>query len=142
MIRKVLVAIDGSDASRRAARFASELAASTGARVLLLTVLEQPQMIPLGPLDSVGIVRTESNEDVDRVKRMLDELASQYPTGQAEERVEIGSPSEVILRQATSEAVDLIVIGRRGHGALERLMLGSVSERVIRHAAVPVTVVS
>lgn len=50
-------------------------------------------------------------------------------------------PSEVIVRDATTHASDLIVMGARGLGMVKRLLLGSVSESVLRHAACPVLIV-
>jgi nucleotide-binding universal stress UspA family protein len=51
----------------------------------------------------------------------------------------VGPPAETLVR--LSAEVDLIVVGARGLGALKRLLLGSVSERVLRHAACPVLIV-
>ncbi len=54
----------------------------------------------------------------------------------------VGEPVEAILETAAAEHVDLIVIGRRGLGRLEGMLVGSVSERVARHATVPVFLAS
>jgi nucleotide-binding universal stress UspA family protein len=53
-----------------------------------------------------------------------------------------GDPAESIIQTAESEKADLIVMGRRGRGKLQGLLMGSVSERVARHAQVPVLLAS
>lgn len=56
-------------------------------------------------------------------------------------RTEVGHPAKVLVRVAREEAFDLIVLGRRGLTPVQRWMLGSVSERVLRYAHCPVMVV-
>jgi nucleotide-binding universal stress UspA family protein len=55
--------------------------------------------------------------------------------------VHVGRPDQVIVERAAERGADLIVMGSQGRGGLERLLLGSVSERVIGQAACPVMVV-
>jgi nucleotide-binding universal stress UspA family protein len=55
--------------------------------------------------------------------------------------IEVGHPAEHLVAMAEREGVDLIVMGRRGRTATARWLLGSVSERVLRYAHCPVTVV-
>ncbi len=56
-------------------------------------------------------------------------------------RIQVGHPAEVLVRVAREEGFDLIVLGRRGLTPVQRWMLGSVSERVLRYAHCPVLVV-
>ncbi len=141
MISRILVAVDGSDGSRKAAGFAVELARSANARLLLLTVLQQPWVLPLAPLDSVVIGPKEDQERVVAAKKQLDEFAAALPAEQAEKHVEVGEPADVIVEQAEKLNADMIVMGARGHSAVARWLLGSVSDRVVQHARTPVTVV-
>ncbi|HEX8821262.1 MAG TPA: universal stress protein [Archangium sp.] len=142
MIKHILVAIDGSESSRKAARFAHDLAQQTGSRITLLFVLEPPRMLALGFLDSELISGAQrSPEELDAVKRMLDEVAADLPKAQVEKVVEIGRPADTIVEQADKLGVDHLVIGARGLNPGGKWLLGSVSDRVVQHAGRPVTVV-
>ncbi len=142
MIKHILVAIDGSDSSRKAARFAHDLAQQTNARITLLFVLEPPRMIALGFLDSELISGSQrSPEELEAVRRLLDEVASDLPKAQVDKLVEIGRPADTIVAQADALGADHLVIGARGLNPGGKWLLGSVSDRVVQHAGRPVTVV-
>jgi nucleotide-binding universal stress UspA family protein len=142
VIKHILVAIDGSDSSRKAARFAHDLAQQTNARISLLFVLEPPRMLAFGFLDSELISGSQrSPEELEAVRRMLDEVAADLPKAQVEKIVEIGRPADTIVAQADALGADHIVIGARGLNPGGKWLLGSVSDRVVQHAGRPVTVV-
>jgi nucleotide-binding universal stress UspA family protein len=142
VIKHILVAIDGSDSSRKAARFAHDLAQQTNARISLLFVLEPPRMIALGFLDSELISGSQrSPEELEAVRRLLDEVAADLPKAQVDKVVEIGRPADTIVAQADALGADHIVIGARGLNPGGKWLLGSVSDRVVQHAGRPVTVV-
>lgn len=142
VIGHILVAIDGSEHSRRAARFAHDLAQQLNARITLLFVLEPPRMLPIGFLDSAAIRPPHvDDKELDTVQRLLGQVAADLPKAQVEKLVEIGHPADTIVSMAQKLGVDLIVVGARGLGPGGKWLLGSVSDRVIQHAARPVTVV-
>ena len=93
MIKHILVAIDGSEPSRKAARFAHDLAQQLQARITLLFVLEPPRVLPLGFLDSELISPSKrSDEEVQAVRRLLDEVAAALPQAQVEADSSTSSP--------------------------------------------------
>jgi nucleotide-binding universal stress UspA family protein len=142
MIRHILAGFDGSESSRKAARFAHDLAEQTGAKVTLLYVLEPPRFLPIGPLD--GFIATGTmpgKEEIDQVHQMLQKVAADLPKAQVEEMVQVGRPDHVIVEQAKALGVDLIVVGARGLSAGGRFLVGSISDRVVHEAGIPVTVV-
>ncbi len=142
MISHILVAIDGSDSSRKAARFAHDLAQQTKARITLLFVLEPPRMLALGFLDSELITGGQrSPEELAAVQRLLDEVAADLPQAQVTKVVEMGRPADTIVAQAEALGADHIVIGARGLNPGSKWLMGSVSDRVVQHAGRPVTVV-
>lgn len=142
MLKHILVAVDGSQSARKAAKFAHDLASLTKAKLTLLFVLDSPTMLPLAPFDSVGIVgRPPGPEELEAANAMLAEVARDLPSAQVEKRVEIGNPAQVIVEQAEKTGADHLVLGARGLGAAGRWLLGSVSDRVLHHAKIPVTVV-
>ncbi len=142
MIKHILVAIDGSDSSRKAARFAHDLAQQTNSRITLLFVLEPPRMLAVGFMDAEIISGPQRTpEQMEAVRRMLDEVAADLPKAQVEKVVEIGRPADTIVAQAEALGADHIVIGARGLNPGGKWLLGSVSDRVVQHAGRPVTVV-
>lgn len=142
VIQHILVAIDGSDTSRKAARFGHDLAQQTRARVTLLFVLEPPRVVPFGFMDAELVSGGQrSPEELAAVRRMLDELAADLPASQVEKVVEIGRPADTIVSMADKLGADHIVVGARGLSPGGRWLLGSVSDRVLQQAGRPVTVV-
>jgi nucleotide-binding universal stress UspA family protein len=142
VIQHILVAIDGSDTSRKAARFAHDLAQQTGSRITLLFVLEPPRMLPIGFMDSEIITGAQrSPEELEAVRRLLDEVAADLPKAQVDKLVEIGRPADTIVALADKLGADHIVVGARGLNPGGKWLLGSVSDRIVQHAGRPVTVV-
>jgi nucleotide-binding universal stress UspA family protein len=139
MIQEILVAVDGSDGSKRAARFVRELASALNARVTLLHVIEPPTNLPL---EAYGLTRTQVYEgQLQSAADVLGALAAEMPAGMVDQLIESGSPAETICAQAEERNVDLVVLGSRGMGAVGRWLLGSVSDRVVHLSRRPVTVV-
>jgi nucleotide-binding universal stress UspA family protein len=135
MIRKILVGFDGSKSARHALTFARDMAAQTGAKITLLSVLEPPMAVD-------GYVNlAQQPAALETVQKVLDEATTGLPAGLVDKRVEVGGVAEVLCEQARQLEVDLIVVGARGLSAGGRWLLGSVSDRVVHHAGRPVTVI-
>ncbi|MFL5344858.1 MAG: universal stress protein [Hyalangium sp.] len=142
MIGHILVAIDGSEHSRRAARFAHDLAQQTRARITLLYVLEPPRVLPIAFMESAAFTSPHTDpKDMENVQRLLEQVAADLPKAQVEKQVELGPPADTIVAVSQRLAVDLIVVGSRGLSLGGKWLLGSVSDRVVQHAGRPVTVV-
>jgi nucleotide-binding universal stress UspA family protein len=140
MFERILVPTDGSEHALRAVRLAGRLAKEQGATLFLLTVTSIPQSLVMatGLGDSViqEYVDESSGETLGPALAALKELGVD-----AEVRIEMGSAAEVIIDEAADLAVDLVVMGKRGLGGLKGLLVGSVSNRVAHHLAVPVMLV-
>ena len=127
----VLVPTDGSDHATAAVRTGAAVADRHGATLHLLAVLED------GLLGSIG-------SDDDRERQARDLLADAESTaidagaGDVVTAVESGSVPEEIVASADDAAIDLVVMGTHGRTGLDQRLLGSISERVIRTAPVPV----
>lgn len=142
MVRKILVAVDGSKPSVEAAHFAMDLATQTQAELTFLFVIETPQVIPVGPLSGyVTTSQARSEEDVKKAEAIVEHIAKERPGLKVATRVELGEPVETICEVAKNVGSDLIVVGARGHNAAQRFLMGSVSDRVVHHAPCPVMVV-
>jgi nucleotide-binding universal stress UspA family protein len=140
-IRQILCPIDFSDFSRRALNHATAIAPWYGATVTLLNVQSSPAMAMAAPEMLPVMVLTAETRAVllaAMTRFAQDEAVSTVPY-----RCEIreGAPANEILASAHEIPSDLIVMGTHGRSGFERLVLGSVAEKVLRKAACPVLTV-
>lgn len=140
MFDAILVPTDGSAIALRAAERAAEFAERFDAELHLLTVAD-PQaaagVFSAGGVDREFVDRLEAQarDIVESVERTLEGLDA------VETAVLTGYPPEQILDYADGHGIDLVVMGTRGRTGLGRYVLGSVTERVLRNADVPVLTV-
>ena len=134
---RILLAIDGSEQSYEAARALAHLAAPE--RLIVLHALDVPKpaypmMVPEAAQDLYRIVEGDMREEGER---LLSRAASILPegVGPVENRLEIGTPAEVIVSSAERERIDLVVMGARGLSPTKEIVFGSVSHRVATHAS-------
>ncbi len=140
MIQRVLAAVDGSDPSLKAVRMAAEVARRFGSKLTLIHVV--PRL--LLPPDVYGLtIATVEKEHRAYAEGVLDGAltAIEGPDLEASTRVLFGPPAECIAEEATAPDVGLVVVGSRGHGAVARMFLGSVSDRLVHICSKPVLVV-
>lgn len=145
MFSKILVPFDGSTGAEEALSKACELARLTGGQILILTVYRHQAMLEA----SLSMVRVEEPANLDDVLRghatEVAEHAKALATDARVERVrafvKAGQPARTIIEFARDRGADLIVIGSRGLGSVERYLLGSVSHKVTGLAQCPVLVV-
>jgi nucleotide-binding universal stress UspA family protein len=138
----LLVPIDFSAGTEKVLAAAHRLAVATGATLRLLHVAPpDPDFVPYdaGP----ALVRKHVAHTLRAEHRRLHELAVQFSKDgvQTTARMVMGPFIETIVEQAKQSSADMIVLGSHGHGALFRIVLGSVSEGVVRQADCPVLVV-
>ncbi|MEY7848793.1 universal stress protein [Natrarchaeobius sp. A-rgal3] len=136
----ILVPTDGSPEVERALEYAFELAETHDATIRAIYVVNAAGYGGL-PMETAweGIsdaLRAEGRAAVDRVEDLAPEGV------RVETAVLEGSPSRVIIDEATPDVCDLVVMGTHGRGGIDRLLLGSVTERVVRSACVPVLTVN
>lgn len=129
-----MLATEFGPASRAATDEAIALAAQLGARLLVTSVVDPGAADGDGRrVDQVRAGREAGAQEIVREARARGTEATFL--------VWEGDPGEVILNAAAAEDVDLIVVGSRGRGPVGRLLLGSVSDHIVRHADRPVVVV-
>lgn len=138
-MKTILVAVDGSEPSLKALQLAGEIASSTGAELLLAHATE-----PLVYVTEAYFVPTAEVERAERER-------SQKILGEAAERAKKagwkartlslrGPPAESIADAAAEHGADLVVVGSRGLGAVARVLLGSVADRLVHVSKKPVLV--
>jgi len=141
-LRRILAAVDFSSPSKNAARHAHELAATTGARLELFHVLPDLEVpLPMNPA-GLGASTTVVEELEPAAQSALSTLADELGGGvEISTEVWHGPAAATILNRAVETDADLIVLATLGHTGLDRLLLGSVAERVARLSECPVLVV-
>lgn len=141
-IRTVVVGIDGSEASKRAAAHGVAIARHWGATVKLVTVVRPPEGwwgiggAPPSP-EALATALVEGRQQVlAEAENELDLEGLEYQSVE-----ELGDPVARILAVCEANDADLLVIGRRGAGFAERMLLGSTADRLTHLAECPVMVV-
>jgi nucleotide-binding universal stress UspA family protein len=138
----IVAAVDGSEQSERGAAVAANLARTHGARLLLLTVVRPPEGWwgitgePPTPTALSEAVVSGQREILATVERAIDLNGVDYATVE-----ELGDPASTIIAVCEREKAGLVVVGRRGAGLVERMMIGSVADRLAHHAPCPLLIV-
>ena len=139
-LKLIVYATDFSDGAAKAADLAAHLAQVHGARLHLLHVITElgnrhRRSVPAGVMDAfVKEVKTQAMTDMNSfAQRLFGQFKGELTT-----EVVIGAGAETVLSQASSLGADLIIMGSHGRHGLEKLLLGSTTERVIRQSSIPV----
>lgn len=141
MFQTILVGVDGSDTSRKAAHVAAELAAATGARLHIMTAIDEKVRENLGEDRYVGDVRLQSTpgDQAEAIARdvagSLKGIVADIQTSPAR-----GKPADAIVTVAQDIRADLIVVGNRRVQGIGRI-LGSVATDIAHHAPCDVYIV-
>ncbi|NWF51922.1 MAG: universal stress protein [Nitrospirae bacterium] len=123
-LKKILIATDGSKYSEAASREAISIAKRTGGSLIVLSVAKKKENLPA------------AKESVDKVKAVTDKEGIKIEAMTLE-----GEPYETIVKTAVQRKAGLIVVGSHGRTGIERLLMGSVTERVVGHAESAVLIV-
>ncbi|MBL9013200.1 MAG: universal stress protein [Myxococcales bacterium] len=144
--KTILVPHDFSSSANHAAALARNEAKLHGGKILLLHVIDLPSQLP----PNAAIVPTETGAPisvrdyaVSSAETHLQDLANRLAKDDVEATpfIRVGSPVEQINLFVEENAVDLIVMGTHGHTGIRALMAGSITEKVVRSARVPVLTV-
>jgi nucleotide-binding universal stress UspA family protein len=136
--KQIVVGVDGSDASAEAATTAGRLAADLDAKVTAVYVRQLPAtVLPF----SAGVDISSYWEELERLaaERAAEALNRTGAPWRFEMRT--GDPAIQLELAADEHGADLVVVGARGHSVAHRLLLGSVSTRLVHHARRPVLVI-
>jgi nucleotide-binding universal stress UspA family protein len=139
MLHSIICGVDGSEASRPAARVAARLADTLHVRLVLAHVTEDRPTFPYRDARLRELQRRHAIEDG---QRLLESVAAELPGTTPELRVTFGTPVEALRALCSEESAELLIVGSRGRSPLAAAVLGSVSARLASTAECPVVVVS
>jgi nucleotide-binding universal stress UspA family protein len=133
MVKKILVPTDGSEHARKAVAQACEMALKYKARVYLVHVVS-PIPDGIGEPGLLGKLEDNQRRFAEEVLREASREVRKRGVGNLQASVLYGDPAQGIIAFAKENGVDMIVMGSRGAGSIETLMLGSVSSKVCHMA--------
>ena len=137
---KILIATDGSEYTKNAVDYGIDLAKNTGAKLLTIYVVDTAAFASI-PMDAAW-------ESMYELLKQEGDAAIKYVADKAKaEGLEIegnlieGHPADEIIKYSEKNSVSLIIMGTLGKSGLDRFLLGSVAEKVVRNSKIPVLVV-
>ncbi len=137
-MKRIIAAIDGSEASQDALRSAVQLALAFGAHLTIVNVLptfqEEAELESFGDFDHA--LEDYAEKLVSDAARTVD-----LPPERVDTQVLRGTPAEAVADAAQASDVGLVVVGNRGRNPVTRVLLGSVSDRLVHVCTKPVMVV-
>jgi len=138
-MKNILVAHDGSKSSDKALKTAVEIAVQFGSTLTVLSVIPELYLTELDDIDRRRIMEAltdETNKAMEKVRTSLSAKSLDAKT-----IIRQGVAAEKILETAKKMKIDLLVVGSHGRHGAKKFLLGSVSTKIIDHAACPVLVV-
>jgi nucleotide-binding universal stress UspA family protein len=135
--RKLLVGYDGSPQSEKAVDMAFSLAQCLDATILIFAVARPPE--PATSVELEAVLDDAREHYQEGFKKIMEKARGRDLSVQT--AMAVGHPAEQVIHRAEVDGIDLIILGRRGRSMISRMMLGSVSERVLRYAHCPVMVI-
>ncbi|MFB6117889.1 universal stress protein [Halosegnis sp.] len=142
MYDRILVPTDGAPGIERVISHAGELATVHGAVVEFVYVVDSGTVASL-PVESSweGVAEMLREEGESSLASAAETVTDAHPSLEVERTMLEGTPAGEVVRYADRSEADLICMGTHGRGGLNRLLLGSVAERVVRASEVPVLTV-
>lgn len=143
VLERMLLAVDGSDASKHAAQFLGQLPFKGRLRLMIEMVWAPPPSSLLASVAQSPYVAPKIASAKSKGEAFLREVAEPFQKGSYDVEIEwkCGDPPQAILESAKQHDVQMIVVGARGLKGIKRFLLGSVSQKVLEHAPCSVMIV-
>lgn len=148
MYKKILLPTDGSKYAEKASKHAIWIAGHSGAEIIAINVVDTSSLVGLPAEDLTvkvtEILKEEGKRSLETISEILEDTKKEFDLQKSIKltmETKEGSPADAILKTMEEEDVDLIVMGTSGKHGLDRFLLGSVTEKVVRSAKCPVLAV-
>jgi nucleotide-binding universal stress UspA family protein len=142
MFKKILFPTDFSDVASKAMKYITQLKGAGAQEVIVLHVIDEKELTLLSRTpDQYSRIMEGLNKEVSSEMTAI-EAALTSEGFRVKLHVRTGNPFNVIMDTATKDKVSIIVLGSHGRSNITEMLMGSVSENVIRHARVPLLVIS
>ena len=140
IFKKILVAVDGSEVTEEIIDYAIEIAKLSDAELYILHMISISAVSAPGPapvaapwIPLQNILREEGEKILSDVEKVIEKTGVPFNT-----EIQEGNPAEGILKYASEIDVDLIIIGTIGKSKLEKILIGSVTQKVLQLSTIPV----
>ena len=150
-MKKILIALDYNPTAQKVAETGHKLAKAMKARTILLHViadatyyssLNYSPIMGFGGFNSVDTIQTDTAEELKKVaQNYLDKSKQHLGDKMIQTEVRKGEFGETILKTATDLNVDIIVMGTHSRRGLEKILMGSVAEKVLHHSLIPLFII-
>ncbi|KEO72493.1 universal stress protein [Anditalea andensis] len=147
-MKTILVPFDFSKEANNAFEFAKDLAIKAKAKLKMIHIVELPTSQSFNTMGEVNLADNEMNqvfmiELVEKRKQQMETIKNQYKNAEFEfsSRIVFGNPYAGISAEVTDIKADLIVMGSKGSSGMEEFLIGSNTEKVVRHSKCPVITV-
>ncbi len=150
-MKKILIALDYNPSAQKVAETGYALAKAMNAQTILLHVvsdltyyssLNYSPVMGFGGFSSAGIVQTDTVEEIKKLAQTyLDKSKQHLGDDKIQTVVKNGDYGETILNIATELNVDIIVMGTHSRRGLEKILVGSVAEKVLHHSLIPLFII-
>ena len=146
MIKKVLLPVDFSEVTEAVVESAKFIGEKFKPKFYLLHVISPLVYVSMPETMVVDVIDTEVIEEIEEAKRksaenLLNSIREKLSQFEVETVIDIGSPADVIVEKEETYNVDLTILGGHQKGLVERILLGSTSEAVVKHSKKPVLVI-
>lgn len=152
-MNKILIALDYSPAAEKVAETGYRLARKMGSQVILLHVLNEPVYYTSESYSPImgftgeflyanpGAVAVRKQDIQDSIESYLNSTRQHLGDATIETMIAEGDAAEVIVETAGTQGADIIVLGSHSRTGIEKLLMGSVAEKVLHHSSVPLFII-
>ena len=142
LYKKILLPTDGSKYSDISEKHALSIAAANNAEIIALSVIENSFSVGLPDTETISevnrLLKEENEKNLKKVERLRDECGLDV---EIRTLVKEGSPAKAILETIEEEEIDLVVIGSSGKSGIDKFLMGSVADKVVKSAKCCVLVI-
>ncbi len=137
MIKKILVAIDGSPSAMNAVNYAIQIAEQFDAQLEVVYIIRYSP----GKIDAGIFPADVQAQEKDKVIKLIDKIKSDHPEVKIHEFETLGRPAEEINKTIEKWSADILIIGHHAHYFLRHLLKSSIEKKLLKHLRIPLLII-